>query len=292
MLGGVVAGAISIPGFSSAAGINTLRVSGDIVAGGKYYGNASSLTNWPAPFGPSVVVGPVSTLDVPTNTHQSTASCATGTSITGGGCEFSNYGTAMVYSSRPSANSWKCVMPLPPPAGTGADVTPVMTSATTPAPNIVSASSNWVGQCDQRDYKAFNGDVVGTSCDDYVSGENIPTGTLTFNFGAGNGKKIVNYTLKTSDYGATAMPKSWTFQGSNDGNFVTLDTRNNETGWVAGSGIVRTYTFANTTSYTQYRLNVLANNGFSQYWVVKEMQMMEEEQNLTMTAYALCQASQ
>jgi hypothetical protein len=55
-------------------------------------------------------------------------------------------------------------------------------------------------------------------------------------------------------------PRSWRFQGSNDGGatWVTLDTRTGETGW--GNGERRYYKFENLSSFADYRLDVSANN--------------------------------
>ncbi len=57
---------------------------------------------------------------------------------------------------------------------------------------------------------------------------------------------------------ATA-PKNWTFQGGNDNShWKTLDTQSN----ISFAGVEkRTYTFANTTPYRYYRLNVALNGG-------------------------------
>lgn len=55
-------------------------------------------------------------------------------------------------------------------------------------------------------------------------------------------------------------PKTWTFEGSNDGStWTVLDTQTNIT-WPT-SGETKTFTFANSTAYSYYRLNISANNG-------------------------------
>lgn len=62
-------------------------------------------------------------------------------------------------------------------------------------------------------------------------------------------------------FGYTYAPKSWTFQGSNDGStWTTLDTRTGETGWATGE--VRTYNIPKqVVVYQYYRFNFLENNG-------------------------------
>jgi len=68
-------------------------------------------------------------------------------------------------------------------------------------------------------------------------------------------------------YGPNMAPKAWTLSGSNDGTtFTLLDTRTNEISWVTTPlQVVRTYTFASTTAYLYYRLNITANNGYGSY---------------------------
>src|SRR5690606_7166352 len=73
-------------------------------------------------------------------------------------------------------------------------------------------------------------------------------------------------------------PKSWTFEGSNDGsNWTTLDTRTTVADW---NNEWRTYTFSNTTSYTYYRINVTARQtGVSQV-MIPELRGYYVEENI------------
>ncbi len=301
VLGGVVTGLISVPGFSMAAGVNRLSVGGDLIVSGKatlsndvkvggiISGNGSGLTNILPPRGSETIIGPVATLDVPTNTFQSKVACQKNTSVTGGGCKFSSYGIAMTYSSIPHENGWLCEMP-PPPASSGVDLTSSMTSLNAPAPNIVAASSQWPSSCNAA-WVAFDDGIAGPSCgsSSYVSGDGITSGTLSFGFGVGNAKISGKYILVGTAYDPGSMPKNWKFEGSNDGVIWTiLDTRTNESGWAANQ--VRSYTFSNSASYRYYRLNVLVNNGFTSYWSIKEMQIVGSQVG-TMRSYALCQES-
>lgn len=67
-------------------------------------------------------------------------------------------------------------------------------------------------------------------------------------------------TPMTSD--GSQMPKSWTFEGSNDGvNWTVLDTRSNEINWSHLES--RMYSCVNASRYSNYRINVLSNNGSS-----------------------------
>jgi hypothetical protein len=71
-------------------------------------------------------------------------------------------------------------------------------------------------------------------------------------------KAITQYTITSN--AATDSPKTWKFQGSNDGTTWTdLDTQTDITVW--GINEKKTYSFANTTVYMNYRLSISANNG-------------------------------
>lgn len=123
---------------------------------------------------------------------------------------------------------------------------PIMTSNTAPS-GIASANSN-----DTLAYNAFdNNSFTGWNP---TSGT---TGWLRYKFASA---KVINRYAITPQQAARA-PKTWTFQGSNDGSdWTTLDTQTNITGWVDNTP--RTpFSFSNTIAYLYYRLNVTANNG-------------------------------
>lgn len=81
----------------------------------------------------------------------------------------------------------------------------------------------------------------------------------------------VQYTIAGANGSENRCPKNWTFEGSNnDSTWTVLDTQTNQT-WTAGTGATpKTYTFANSTSYLYYRLNISANNGDT-YLMIAEM---------------------
>ncbi|MCC3379536.1 hypothetical protein JO375_08435, partial [Paenibacillus sp. UY79] len=69
-------------------------------------------------------------------------------------------------------------------------------------------------------------------------------------------------------------PKDWTFEGSNDGvTWNVLDTQSNITGWVDNTP--KKFSFSNSNSYKNYRINITANNG-SQYLALSELEMMSK----------------
>ncbi|MDF3056574.1 MAG: coagulation factor 5/8 type domain protein [Rariglobus sp.] len=86
-----------------------------------------------------------------------------------------------------------------------------------------------------------------------------PAGWLRYDFGAGNAQTVKRYTPVSADV-ANRDPKSWTFQGSNDGStWTTLDTQSNQV--FPTRNHANTYNIGNTTAYRYYQLNITANNG-------------------------------
>jgi len=141
--------------------------------------------------------------------------------------------------------------------------TPAMTSNTQPSGTVISSNSSGTA------YNAFNQDNLGTVF--WSSGVNN-TGWLGYTFSTG--KVIKRYIIKQYSVSANNQPKTWTFEGSNDG-FATagivLDT-------VASYTTTGTYTsvlLGNTTAYTSYRINVTATNVLNQSVYISELEMTE-----------------
>ena len=87
---------------------------------------------------------------------------------------------------------------------------------------------------------------------------------------------VTQYTIYPDYYAAgTWPPKTWTFKGSNNGtDWTTLDTQTNVSGWGTPPNTLKVFPFANTTSYTYYRLDITA--GLDNAYVgVGELEMME-----------------
>ena len=73
----------------------------------------------------------------------------------------------------------------------------------------------------------------------------------------------------------TRNPRTWNFNASNDGStWTTLDTQTDITDWPTANGQImnKTFTFANTVSYTYYRLDVIINMG-NTYLGVEEIEI-------------------
>ncbi|MFI5910981.1 GH92 family glycosyl hydrolase [Dactylosporangium sp. NPDC051541] len=87
-----------------------------------------------------------------------------------------------------------------------------------------------------------------------------PTGWATYQLKAP--AAAVKYSLTSANDAAGRDPRDFTVQGSNDGSqWTDLDRRTGQT--FSGRFATNTYSFANTTAYSWYRLNVTANSGDS-----------------------------
>ncbi|MEO7101039.1 MAG: RICIN domain-containing protein [Luteolibacter sp.] len=86
-----------------------------------------------------------------------------------------------------------------------------------------------------------------------------PTGWLRYDFGAGNAQTVKRYTVVSSNV-ADGDPKTWTFQGSNDGStWTTLDTQSNQA--FVNRAHANVYNIGNTTAYRYYQIDITASNG-------------------------------
>lgn len=136
------------------------------------------------------------------------------------------------------------------------DVIPTMTSNTAPS-GVASASSEQ--DSSKAAWKAF--DKVNTSVWQVSSGT---TGWLQYQFATS--QVITKYTIVAGEgagFSSNNAPQAWTFLGSATGAFAgeetTLDTQTAQTSW-SGAGS-NTYTFANSTAYAYYRLNITTGVG-------------------------------
>lgn len=84
---------------------------------------------------------------------------------------------------------------------------------------------------------------------------------------------IGEYSIDSGTISAYYVPKTWTFEGSNDGtNWDILDTRISETSWTEQE--IRYYEITNPASYKKYRINITDTNGGS-YIYLAELSMFE-----------------
>jgi hypothetical protein len=132
---------------------------------------------------------------------------------------------------------------------------PQMTSNTAPS-GVARASS--VLTLYSNDYQPWN--ALNNSSEDLYWNANAAYGWIEYQFSQ---KMIIDkYMLKARQDVAynKAMPKNWTFEGFDGEKWIVLDTRTNQTTWVALEE--RSFNFTNTAAYSKYRLNVSANNGY------------------------------
>lgn len=91
--------------------------------------------------------------------------------------------------------------------------------------------------------KAFADDGVNYTSQCWSSGSGFPH-WLKYDFGSGNDKSIVEYSIQTHNVESYLgdSPSSWEFQYSdNDSDWTTVDTQSGVTGWTVSS--VKTFTF-------------------------------------------------
>ncbi|SHN71816.1 Concanavalin A-like lectin/glucanases superfamily protein [Paenibacillus sp. ov031] len=143
------------------------------------------------------------------------------------------------------------------------NLVPAMTNYTIPS-GTVEASTTYSSYYAWKAFDRVN--------DSYGWLSNAITGWLKYTFPLAI--LVQAYTIKSGDNSTTRTPKTWTFEGSNDGtNWTVLDTRTNETNWSTGER--RSYVFKNKTKFLSYRINVTSNNGDTSYVSIGEMEMME-----------------
>ena len=154
---------------------------------------------------------------------------------------------------------------------------PKMTSDTSPNGKVTYSSSFnsiWVG------YKAFDKSTGGAA---WCTASNQSKGWLAYEFDAP--KKISRYSITSATGGANnAAPKSWAFEGSNDGtSWVVIDSQSNQVNWKDLEK--RTYTTYNKTLFKSYRIRIIESN-YSSLCQIMEMEMMgkvTDASNLSIT---------
>jgi hypothetical protein len=100
----------------------------------------------------------------------------------------------------------------------------------------------------------------------WFNGNGGPTGWLRYDFGAGNAQVVKRYTVTSGADVPERDPKSWQFQGSNDGStWTTLNTQSGQS--FATRFQANTYDIANTTAYRYYQVYVTANSGGGTYGI-------------------------
>ncbi|WP_068620003.1 discoidin domain-containing protein [Paenibacillus tuaregi] len=150
---------------------------------------------------------------------------------------------------------------------------PTMTSNTAPS-GVASVSGVYSGSYVYDPWKAFD-KVTNNTANRWVV-QNT-SGWISYQFTSP--KVISSYTLLASSAGGnvtdwqTITPKSWTFEGSNNGiDWTVLDTQKGVTPWT--DNVKKIFLFTNNQAYQTYRLNISANNG-GNFVGINEIEMME-----------------
>lgn len=136
--------------------------------------------------------------------------------------------------------------------------TPVMTSNNTPSGSVTASSG-------ANPYLAFD---QATSTGNWATVA-LNTGWLAYQFASS--RTIRRYAFIGAD--VNRLPRTWTFEGSNDGvTWAVLDTQTNVT-LVANTWY--SYPIASPAAYTWYRINVTATFAVSNPVGIAELQMTE-----------------
>jgi hypothetical protein len=152
-----------------------------------------------------------------------------------------------------------------PPTNLGAMSIPEMTSNTTPSGAAIASSVGgganfnaiWFAY-DRSTTRGWQSSVANTGW----LGYNFPTGKIIKRYG------FFSFSTNSSN------PRTWTFEGSNNGStWTTLDTQTN-----FATSVSTFHSFdisANTTSYTYYRINITAVQTLGQFPTIVELEMSE-----------------
>lgn len=147
------------------------------------------------------------------------------------------------------------------------DLIPKMTSNTEPN-GTASASSYW--SINHLPFFAFDDT---DSAYGWGTVQGTVTGWLAYEFSTP--QKIQKYTIKprvNNIDGTRELPNTWTFEGWDGSNWVTLDTQKDISNWAIG--VKKEFYFNNPNNYIKYRINITKNNGSSHFVTIGEMEMM------------------
>lgn len=130
---------------------------------------------------------------------------------------------------------------------------PAHTSATSPIGTASASSIKGVGN---EAWRAFDGDKTDSSF--WATNVGVSQGWLQYKFEESKAVELYKIYPRSD---TTQAPKSWTFEGSNDGGVTwdILDTKSGVTTWAYGTP--REYPLANNKKYLYYRLNITSENG-------------------------------
>jgi len=221
-------------------------------------GTTPQTITFPAISGPALAATASSGLTV---SYAVTSGPAT---VSGSTLSITGAGTIVVQATQPGNGTYAAAAPVSQSLAVLDIVPHTFTTDTSDPPWVISASTELGGY---QGWEAFN--AAGSNS---WAGTNSGVDWLQVDTGAGNAYVLFAYALTVGNGGAGSCPKSWTFEGSNDGaTWVTLDSQPgpwsnagpNPGGKAWGNGMPLTpFPIASPgIGYRYFRLNVTANNG-------------------------------
>jgi hypothetical protein len=140
------------------------------------------------------------------------------------------------------------------------DITPIMTSNTTPAPYVVSASSEYGSTL--RAYNAFNPNG------EWVSAASTPTGWLKIDFGSATKTDALSINGRGGELNTNV--KNFIIYGSSDDLiYEQIKSVDNQILWTSNE--TRLFTFDKTVTYRYYKIVISSNNGGAVVGIVRIM---------------------
>lgn len=138
------------------------------------------------------------------------------------------------------------------------DVTPIMTSNTTPSPYKVTVSNIW--DSNYEGYLAFNGAKANDKYWCTASGNNT---NQYITIDLANQTAITDFIITTpvtANINSSSSPKNFTLKGSNDGiSFNNIKSFTNVSNW--SSGVENHFTLDGVANYRYYQLFIESTNG-------------------------------
>jgi hypothetical protein len=149
-----------------------------------------------------------------------------------------------------SANGKSAFMSI----GTLVNMAPTnMTSDSTPSPYVASASA------EGAPYYAWNAFTGLTTLSGLWQTQN-PTGWIKIDLGASGAVAATKVSFGCDPTTTTTAPKNFAIEGSNTGAFAGEQTAlSTQTGVTWTIGVEQSFTFANSTAFRYYRINITAN---------------------------------
>lgn len=167
------------------------------------------------------------------------------------------------------------------------NITPVMTSNTTPSPYVVTASSIYSSTYDA--WKAFNGTVTDDN-DCWATVNGTITGWIKIDFGSSTKIRAVSIQCRTM-LTTTSSMNTFILYGSNDNIiFEELKTVANQNYWSPTE--TRIFKLSESVTFRYYRINIVSNNGSTIYSDIGDIKFWQDTDEGTVTYITNKEASE